>query len=49
MPAFGRTLSPAQWDALAGYMTLLRQLGPLDADGVVAYRERLGLPIPADG
>jgi mono/diheme cytochrome c family protein len=49
MPAFGQTLSPGQWEALAGYMSLLRELGPLDAAGVIEYRKRLGLPVAEDG
>jgi mono/diheme cytochrome c family protein len=45
MPAYGRELSERQTDALVRYLSVLRELGPLDAAGVLEYRRRLGLPL----
>jgi mono/diheme cytochrome c family protein len=44
MPAYRGLLRPGEVDALVRYLTLLRALGPLDAEGVARYRARRALP-----
>ncbi len=46
MPGYADRLTPRQQEDLAGYLSLLRRLGPMDAAGVARYRARAGLPVP---